>query len=209
MKGKSICEACGKEFEWCRYENQTIARFCCKKCWYDWNSKNLSSFNDDRFKWENASEEEKLERLKKNFFDKVIVKDGCWDWKGVTDKNGYGLMPSGKSKQSRACRISWRIHNGEIPPKIIVCHKCDNPKCCNPEHLFLGTPKDNSQDMAKKLRSTVGSKNKNSKLKEEDIPKIRKLIEIGVTNTRIAKDFGVSRDIISCIKRNITWRHVE
>lgn len=208
MEGISKCKNCGKEFSWKRHHSQNPANHCCKKCWYEWNANKLASFNNNRFDWRKASKEEKLERLRMNFENKVIKKHGCWEWKGCFDKNGYGLLPSGYHKQDKAHRVSWKLYKGEIPIGLQVCHHCDNPKCSNPDHLFVGTSKDNARDMAEKFRGTCGSKNWNCKLCEDDVKTIIQRLQMGVTMTRIAKDFKVSVARISDIKNMKAWKHV-
>lgn len=78
------------------------------------------------------------------------VKDGCWEWLASKNEAGYGIFGVGKDTD-KAPRISWRLINGKIPTGLIICHKCDNPGCVNPDHLFLGTHKDNRQDAIKKV----------------------------------------------------------
>ncbi len=95
------------------------------------------------------------------FWKKIRKPDfanGCWEWLGYLDPKGYGTFGV-NNKVFKAHRYSYLIHFGPIPEKLCVCHHCDNPQCCNPDHLFLGTHNDNMQDMIKKGRSNFnGSK---------------------------------------------------
>lgn len=95
-----------------------------------------------------------------SFWTKVIKKDeGCWDWNASKTKRGYCRIGIGASQCINAHRISWIIHNGNIPEGMFVCHRCDNPSCTNPNHLFLGTRQDNTNDMMIKKRSKHFKKN--------------------------------------------------
>jgi len=90
-----------------------------------------------------------------------VKRDGCWLWSGSTDDFGYGKLSSRRGRSGspeRAHRVSFEKHYGEIPERAFVCHKCDNPECTNPDHLFLGTQKDNMMDCAKKGRISEKSK---------------------------------------------------
>ena len=89
----------------------------------------------------------------KRFWDKVAIAgpDDCWEWQASFHTTGYGQIKYNRKKW-KAHRISWILTNGEIPNTLCVLHKCDNPKCVNPNHLFLGTLKENTQDMLKKNR---------------------------------------------------------
>src|SRR5690348_7619242 len=86
-------------------------------------------------------------------FDQYAVRSkGCWSWTGITTPNGYGILYIASRKRIGAHRASWQLHRGPIPAGLHVLHRCDNPPCTNPEHLFLGTHSDNMKDAAKKDR---------------------------------------------------------
>lgn len=92
----------------------------------------------------------------KRFFDKINKTDNCWIWTaGLRGKSGYGTFKL-KGKVIDAHRLSYKLHKGEIPDGMFVCHTCDNRKCVNPEHLFLGTAKDNHQDAVNKGKVIFG-----------------------------------------------------
>lgn len=83
----------------------------------------------------------------------------CWVWTGSNDGKGYGQISAGAGRSPiKAHRLSWEIHNGQIPAGMVICHRCDNPKCVNPSHLFVGTQKDNMVDCATKNRLSVRSR---------------------------------------------------
>jgi hypothetical protein len=94
-----------------------------------------------------------MSSLSVRFWEKVRIasKDECWLWTASLNNKGYGKIGEGK-KILLAHRVSWELHFGPIPDRLCVLHKCDNPKCVNPDHLFLGTQKDNAQDMVRKNR---------------------------------------------------------
>jgi hypothetical protein len=135
-------------------------------------------------------------------------------WQACRDPNGYGQIRLTKGICHYTHRISWELSFGKIPRGKLVCHHCDNPPCVRPDHLFLGTHKDNIQDMIRKGRHKSpriilrGSANKNSKLTEADVQSIRKLIGQGKTHRLLAKLFHVGKSTITRIKNNKTWLHV-
>jgi hypothetical protein len=131
---------------------------------------------------------------------------GCWQWKGVCTSSGHGQIGS-----KGAHRFSYERYKGNIPEGIYVCHHCDNPGCVNPDHLFLGTPLDNMQDMIKKGRDrkAKGETSGTHKLKEKDIKNIRKLSKEGKNYKEISEIFGIHRSTVGQIVRNERWKHLD
>lgn len=125
--------------------------------------------------------------LLNRFWSMVEKQDvGCWNWKGKLSNKGYGNFHV-DSNSWRAHRFSWFIHNkATIPSVTFVCHKCDNRKCVNPEHLFLGSSADNAADCARKDRSSL------TKLRGDQVNAIRAAFDRGAPVSDIAKEFGVS-----------------
>jgi len=133
-----------------------------------------------------------------------IPEGGCWVWMGTTTVRGYGQIEH-KTKKLYAHRASYEAFVGEIPQGMYVCHTCDNVSCVNPNHLFLGTQKQNLQDMVRKGRSTRGEKNPGAKLTEEQVNQI---LTMEGTSSFISKIFNVSSSSISAIKRKERWSYV-
>lgn len=206
-----ICETCGKAFPFYCMKGRPLPRFCSHKC------RGHTGFRPGGSLFiSEMTEEQKLERLKKSFEKHVIRQEGCWGWKGPLAKGGYPVMSCrpgiGPTKGHRA---SWLIHNGSLPKDKHVCHKCDNPICTNPEHLWIGTQKQNNDDkIAKSRENNVpppqkrGSENGSSKLKENQVVEIKKLLFEGHSMYGIAKEFGVSKTTILRIKKGENWAHI-
>lgn len=139
---------------------------------------------------------------------------GCWIWTSAEDKNGYGkFCYYDKDNQTyhdvRAHRYSWELRNGPISSSIIlVCHKCDNPRCVNPDHLFLGDAEENMHDRDQKGRSSHGDKHYRAILKSNDIPVIRDMIKNQIPLITITKTYGVSKSTITSIKYRQSWTSV-
>lgn len=154
-----------------------------------------------------------------------IVEGSCWMWIGAISRDGYGHVRF-NGRQTSPHRISWMIHNGPIPEGIFCCHHCDVRACVNPSHLFLGTPKDNMVDKATKGRCNAakgdrsgartrpdrlarGETNPQAKLTAEKVTAIRlRHAQGGISGRALAKQHGVSPDVISCILRRKLWAHV-
>ena len=130
--------------------------------------------------------------------------DSCWEWQGHTIKDGYGAFHF-QGKRIIASRFAWILTYGEIPRGMYVLHKCDNPACVNPRHLFLGTPKDNMQDAVLKWRKS-GPHNGRTKLSWPQVDTIRLLFQMGWSAYRLAKFFGVNYKTIWQILKGKTWK---
>ena len=149
-----------------------------------------------------------LEKAKKRFWNKVQIGSAadCWIWLSVLSHDGYGRMWF-HGRFEGAHRLSFTFHSGtEIPTDTHVCHRCDNPSCVNPLHLFLGTTEDNMMDCVHKGRRTKST----AKLTSEKIDEIRRRYadkEMG--SHRLGREYGVSKTQILRIVKNICWQHIE
>lgn len=141
-------------------------------------------------------------------------KSMCWWWKAQKDKNGYGRMKfkiNGRHVATPAHRVSWEIYRSPIPKGMLVCHRCDNPSCVNPHHLFLGTWMDNYKDMENKGRrkSSKGSSNGSSRLNEKKVIEIRFLrAQYGSASNWLSAKFNISSATISRILSRQIWKHI-
>lgn len=172
-----------------------------------------------------------------NFWQFVQKGNGCWLWQGSKSPKGYGVI-SYQGKAWRAHRLAYKFTRGDIPAGLCVLHRCDNPSCVRPDHLFLGTHGENNTDRARKGRNATGerhgSKTKperlpvgdrhgsrkhpeswrrgethhNTTLVADDIKKIRKLYQPGINTRSLAQQFNVSMDTIRRIATFKTWGHI-
>lgn len=132
---------------------------------------------------------------------------GCWNSKKAKNKGGYTkFVAFGRTLLFH--RVSYELYHGPIPNTMMVCHKCDNPTCVNPDHLFLGTAQDNMDDKIAKGRhkgAPRGERHPGSKLTSWQVSELRLRIDQGENQYSLAKEFGVSQSIISNIKTGKRW----
>lgn len=141
------------------------------------------------------------------FWSNVNISDNdvCWEWGLSRRKNGYGQVSYG-SRNATTHRVAYELSIGEIPKGMVVMHSCDNRACCNPNHLSVGTQRDNIIDMISKGRGSGqaynGCESRNKKIDKSEYPNIKYLLDAGVTGRDIARRYNVDESTISYIKRN-------
>ena len=142
--------------------------------------------------------------------------DDCWEWTASVRANGYGQVYRGGGRgRGTAHRVSWELAHGAVPPGACVLHRCDNRRCVNPAHLFLGSVADNNADMTAKGRahrmggpSMPGEVNPSARLNAEAVGRIRAAHAAGATMTDLAAEYGVARKTVSKLVNRLTWQHV-
>jgi hypothetical protein len=184
---RNFCLECSKQ---CRL---LYTNFCSRKCSRDYQVKNLYK-NYDHFI---------REKIKQNI---TLNERGCWVWNKGKSNSGYSKMTF-KNRTMCGSRVSFMVFKGKISKNKVVCHTCDNPPCVNPDHLFLGTIRDNRTDCVVKNRHAKGSKIGISKLKEKDIPIIKKMYYNNLSQREIALLFNTSQTTISRVLLKQTWSH--
>lgn len=147
-----------------------------------------------------------MKSVEDRFWERVAKTEGCWNWTGATNKGGYGsFSPTAELSKTISHRFSWELHNGPIPEGMLVCHHCDNPRCVNPNHLFLGTPQDNMTDKVLKGRWRGGyprrplAQPRKLRIGERLEGNIEEIIEkrkSGKTLFEIAASFGCDKGVI-------------
>lgn len=187
-----VCESCGTTFYVLESRlAHATCRFCSAKCQTDGYAVPLEArFNS------------KLGQIQTN---------GCIPWMGSKNRSGYGEINLGKGRKGSkfAHRLAYELRHGPIDPGLFVCHKCDNPECVNPDHLFLGTSRDNTMDMMAKGRGQHGNTHCCAKLVESQVLEIRsRYIPRKVTYKALAAEYGVSATVIQYIIERRTWKHI-
>ncbi len=190
------CEQCGRDFR--RPTSFTDSfwikkRFCSPSCASKWNNAHRVRPVEDRF-WE--------------YVDQTPgqgPQGDCWEWTKGRGEQGYGRLSVGQG-EVRAHRLSYVIAFGPIPDGMMVCHHCDNPPCCNPNHLFVGTALDNSDDKVAKRRHLFGTGHHKAKLTDDDVRMIR---ADGRMQIVLAEAYEVTQGLIGMIKRRKIWSHIE
>ncbi len=198
MIGQTSCKNCGVIFKWRISHKEKPRKYCSMVC------RNLQArkWLKIKFVWTEATPAARKKRMKENFERHVIRQNGCWDWNGSVLKGGYAIAKY-ETKQIPAHRFSWLLHKGEIPKGIWVLHTCDNRRCTNPEHLYLGTLTDNVKDMMDRKRNFV-----RNKLTKDQVIEIRGKLALGITANHLAKVYGVTHTCIASIKYGRTWKSI-
>jgi len=141
------------------------------------------------------------------FWSHVTKTPTCWIWHGSKNKDNYGVY-SANGVTYLAHRLAWLLIKGSIPDGKIIMHSCDNPACCNPEHLSIGTHMDNAIDRLSKNRGAKGESINTAKLTESDVLKIRELFADGVSGLALSVEYDVRPSTIYRISNGEYWQHV-
>lgn len=143
-----------------------------------------------------------------SYVEKSSNPDGCWYWWGTIGADGYGVL-NVDGKMKRVPRLAWELTKGELPSYLCVLHVCDNPRCVNPDHLVLGTRRDNMLDKQRKGRQAKGEDAGNVKLTTSKVQLIRGMYDSSkLTQQQLAELFSVSQPAICRIVNHDCWKHV-
>lgn len=183
------CQHCGNPFD--VPENSLrhhVNKYCSSACKYE------------------AAKTNPVETIMRKI-DRSGGPDACWPYNGLRLPRGYGTHTA-RGRHWYAHRVAYEVANGPIPDGLWVLHRCDNPPCCNPAHLFLGTMLDNTRDMIRKGRNAKGERMNSAKLTEADVIRIRELAP-SVRVMKLAEMFGVSHATIRRVVSGEAWKHVK
>jgi hypothetical protein len=150
-----------------------------------------------------------MKTLEERFWKYAKKTDDCWLWTGAPTEEGYGYLRI-RNKAIYAHRLSWQLFRGPIPAGLCVLHSCDNPPCTNPDHLFLGTRKDNARDMRNKGRhpDQYGEKSSRAKLTIAQVIELRNLRESGMSYRKLGKMFGIAAPNAWRIVKREHWKTI-
>lgn len=184
MQHQYTCKNCGRQF----FSWRLRRVFCCRAC----RNTFYGSATPEQF-WRKV--------------DKETTPSGCWPWTGAINRYGYGKV-EWKYRSSTSHRVAWELTYGVIPVGLCVCHACDNPICCRPDHLWLGTNADNVADREAKGRGwkSMGELDGMAKLTWKEADYIREQVANGQTQRCLAVKFRVSPATICMIVGNKAWR---
>lgn len=185
-----VCEVCGTRFRvWRNVAERGFGRFCSRQCRY-------------------AGLKPKTQPVDERLWARVQKTEACWLWQGMTSRKGYGLLRvDGRTVQAH--RMAYELAHGAIPADLCVCHRCDTPRCVNPDHLFLGTHQDNVRDRNAKGRQARGESHSRAKLTAEQIRDIRaRYARGGISQRELAADYGLTKSGIAAIVSGRSWRHL-
>lgn len=152
-------------------------------------------------------------KFDRSWFEKALEKTSkqgdCWVFLGAKGGGGYGVIKN-NGKQYGLSRLAFSELVEPLRPGMFVCHRCDNPACWNPDHLFQGTHADNMEDMAAKGRASraSGERKHTSKLKDDDVRKIRQLLRDGLSQRKVAAQFNVTQSCIWNISSGRCWSEI-
>jgi hypothetical protein len=197
---RKICEQCGRGFQAkFQYQAKQYERYCGQACFKD-----TLRFTDER------ALEVMWSRVNRN------GPNGCWLYKGKANIRGYPTMVWRKERKLLVHRFIYQLAHGNLPKgrSVLCLHRCDNPGCVNPGHIFLGDDADNQADMVAKRRHTFGERNSHAKLTEKLVLRMRAEYTYDGRNRRtsnimaLAKRYGVSHVTALAAVRGRTWRHL-
>lgn len=137
------------------------------------------------------------------------LNNGCIEYTGTKTKNGKNRQHGYRGRMWPAARLAWFLTNGEIPSGLLVCHKCDYPPCVNVNHLFLGTPKENTHDASKKFRLSHGESHWSHKLTEKNVLEMRELYSTGEwTYAALGRRWGINASTSARVIKGRLWKHL-